>query len=153
MTTENNTLNRRQLLTAGGAATLMATLATGSFADEKTHAEHHHAAAPNAAIVKAALDCLEKGEACLAHCLTLFQSGDTSLAACAVSVSEMLPVSRALLQLASLNSRHLTRLAAVCIEVCRACETECRKHAEKHAACHAMAESCAACVKACQTLN
>ncbi|MBF0163407.1 MAG: four-helix bundle copper-binding protein [Magnetococcales bacterium] len=152
---EINPLNRRQLLTAGTATVLLGTLTQDLLAAGESHDHHqHHAAAPkNQAILTATLDCIATGEACLAHCLSAFRAGDTTLAACASSVSEMLPVSRAMFQLANLDSRHLAKLAAVCIEVCRACEAECRKHADKHATCKAMAESCAACVKACQKLT
>ncbi|MEO5347242.1 MAG: four-helix bundle copper-binding protein [Magnetococcus sp. YQC-9] len=153
MTNESNPLNRRQLLTAGGATILMGALVQESLAAGESH-EHHHAAAPkNQAILTATLDCIATGEACLAHCLAEFRAGNTTLAACATSVSEMLPVSRAMFQLANLDSKHLAKLAAVCIDACRACEAECRKHADKHATCKAMAESCAACVKACQKLT
>jgi Cys-rich four helix bundle protein (predicted Tat secretion target) len=153
MTTPQTSLDRRQLLSAGAALTLAATLSGELFAHD--HNEHNHGThpAPNAALVAATRDCIDKGQACLSHCLALFRAGDASVANCATSVSEMLPLSTALSQLAALGSVHINKLAAVCIDACQACEAECRKHADKHAPCQAMADACAACIKACKALG
>ncbi|WP_227657566.1 four-helix bundle copper-binding protein [Candidatus Magnetaquicoccus inordinatus] len=153
MSTLETSLDRRQLLSTGAALTLAATLSGELLANEHGAHSHHDQPAPNAALVAATRDCIDKGQACLSHCLALFRSGDTSLAVCASSVSEMLPLSTALSQLAALGSTHIHKLAAVCIDACQNCEAECRKHADKHASCQAMAEACAACIKACKALG
>jgi Cys-rich four helix bundle protein (predicted Tat secretion target) len=89
--------------------------------------------------------CVERGEECLAHCLDMFAAGDTSLASCARSVHEMMPVCGALERLARLESTHLRSFSPVCAEVCEACEKECLKHAKEH-------EICASCAEACKKL-
>ncbi|MBF0294723.1 MAG: Csp1 family four helix bundle copper storage protein [Magnetococcales bacterium] len=144
-------VNRRQLLTAGATAALVATIAGDLFAaeDHSGHAKHGD---QHRSVVAAARECETEAINCLSHCLMQFQAGDTSLAACATRVVELIPLSHALAQLASMNSPLLAKLAAVCVEACKTCETECRKHAEKHAACKACADACAACIKACQPL-
>ena len=75
----------------------------------------------------------------------IFAAGDTTLAACARAVDEMLSLCRTLAKLASLGSSYLPAMAKVALIGCQDCETECRKHAEKHAPCKACAEACAAC--------
>ncbi|MBF0399800.1 MAG: four-helix bundle copper-binding protein [Magnetococcales bacterium] len=152
MTPQNHDLNRRQVLVAGAVAALAATVAGEALAEgqqEHKHADHGRS---NQAVVAAAMACIDTGQACLSHCLTQFKAGDVSLAACASSVVEMLPLISTLSQWAALDSKQLPKLAAICIDVCQACETECRKHAEKHASCRACAEACVDCIKACKAL-
>lgn len=153
MTTQTS-MNRRQLLTSGAAAALVATMTHEVLAEQTApHAAHAgHTSTPNQAVITAAMACIEKGQECLSHCLAQFQTGDTSLAKCASDVVEMLSLSKALSQLASMNSKHLAKLAAVCLDACKACEAECRKHGAKHASCQSMADACTACGKACQSL-
>ncbi len=123
-------------------------------ASADAHHHHHHAASatPAKAVIAAATDCLVKGEACLAHCLVLLGEGDKDMAACARSVSQMLPVCTALQKLAIQDSKYLKSYAALAAQVCEDCEKECRKHEKKHDECKACAESCAACLKECKAL-
>ncbi len=114
--------------------------------------EHHHGPAADPAVIDAALDCVTKGNACLVHCIELVKNGDTSIARCLETVSDMLPMCDTLAKLATSGSPHLDDLARVCIAVCEDCEKECRKHEKKHAECRACAESCAACIEACRKL-
>jgi Cys-rich four helix bundle protein (predicted Tat secretion target) len=88
--------------------------------------------------------CVDVGETCLSHCLQMMSSGDTTLAACARSVYEMTAVCGALGRLARTESKQLPALAAVCKDVCDACEAECRKHAKDHAVCASCADACKA---------
>jgi Cys-rich four helix bundle protein (predicted Tat secretion target) len=97
---------------------------------------------------EAAAQCVRSGEICLQHCLDLLGTGDTSLAACARLVTQMLAVCTAVGPIAAANSRYMPITARLCLEVCTDCERECRKHAEHHAVCKACADACAAAVEA-----
>jgi Cys-rich four helix bundle protein (predicted Tat secretion target) len=144
-------MNRRDLITAAGAATA-AILAAPAMAAEH---DHHHgamAAPANAKIIASALDCVKTGDACLAHCFDSFAMGDTSLAVCAKKVDELIAVCAALAKLASNNSAQLVAYAKAAAQVCQACEKECRKHADKHATCKACADACVACAEECAKL-
>lgn len=136
---------RREMLF--GAAAVAATLATNT---AFSATDHHHHMNKNSGLVDAALDCVKKGQACNDHCIALVKSGDTSIADCMASVSEMLATCTALSQMASYQSKHLATLAKVCIAVCEDCEKECNKHGKKHAECKACADSCRDCIKACK---
>jgi Cys-rich four helix bundle protein (predicted Tat secretion target) len=126
-------MDRRELLVGAGALAL-ASIARGAPKDKP-------AAAPS--LVDVASDCERKAEACLTHCLMMFSSGDTSMAACAAAVRETLATSHALVTLASANSKHLKEQAKVCAAVCKDCEAECRKHEAKMAVCKECADACA----------
>jgi Cys-rich four helix bundle protein (predicted Tat secretion target) len=119
-------------------------LVTGLSAPPAQAAEEHaeHGPRPRA-LIAAANGCVAEGETCLAHCLAMFAAGDTSLAACAKSVSEMIPVCEAVASLATLGAQRLGQFLGPCIDVCTDCEQECRKHAEKHAICKQCADACA----------
>ena len=41
-------------------------------------------------------------------------------------------------------------MAAVVMDMCKACEDECRKHEKKHKSCKDCADSCAACYTECK---
>ena len=146
-------MNRRDLILGGAAVAL-----TASTAQASDHAGHDmaghdmHAMEANkyAALIKSAADCQVTGDACVAHCLTAIQGGDTTLAACLRSVTEMQALCAATMKLAALDAASAPKLIALCAEVCEACEKECRKHEKHHATCKACAESCATCVKECK---
>jgi Cys-rich four helix bundle protein (predicted Tat secretion target) len=146
-------MNRRELL-LGGLAMAGTALAGRAVAAEHNHevmAQHHHDA-PYAALALATSDCLQKGQACLSHCLVLLGQGDKDMAACAQSVNQMMALCGALQQLANQNSKQLVRVAAIAMDVCKQCEDECKKHADDHEVCKACAESCAACYKECKKI-
>lgn len=139
---------KRRLVLAGAASLLAApALAQG-------HAGHDHGNADgkNAALVASALACVRTGIACLDHCYEAIAMGDTSLAACARSTSEMMAVTDALARLAGTGSTNLPAMAKVALTVCLDCEKECRKHAGKHATCKACADACAACAAECRKI-
>lgn len=144
-------MNRRDLITAAagaaGAAAFMA--AAPAFAGDE-HAAHKAGAKPNMKLVDAAATCSKASEVCLAHCLTTFTTGDTSLSACAVVVNETIALCNALTRLAAAGSMHLADQAKVALAVCDHCEKECRKHADHHEVCKACADACVACIAECK---
>jgi Cys-rich four helix bundle protein (predicted Tat secretion target) len=146
-------INRRSMLSIFGVMALT-TLPTVAAED---HSAHMHAASADAApantkLVNAASDCVKSGQACLAHCLQSFAAGDTSLAACAKSVDQMLSVCATLQKLAAAGSPNLPAMAKVALAVCEDCEKECRKHADHHATCRACADDCKTCADACRAV-
>jgi len=145
-------MNRREILSAAGTFAAAAFVAP-AMAAEHDHHDHGAMMAPNAAVITAALDCIRTGNACIAHCFELFAAGDTSVAACAKSVDQMLSVCATLQKLASAGSTRLPEMAKLAMAVCLDCEKECRKHADKHASCKACADSCAACAEECRKLS
>lgn len=143
---QNINKNRRNILL--GAAAAATTLASSNVFSATGHM--HHNMNSNTGLIDTALDCVKTGQACNDHCIELVKSGDTSIAECMSTVSEMLAACTALSQMASYQSRHLPAIAKVCIAVCEDCEKECRKHAKKHTACKACADACLDCIKACE---
>ena len=146
-------MERRDLLKTAAAAMAGALSASAMAAGQHDH-HHDHGSGPsrNAALIAASADCLKTGEACLAHCIYLLGNGDTSMAACAQSVNELLASCTALMKLAGQDSRYVPALAKVAAQICENCEKACRKHADHHAECKACADSCAACLKECRKL-
>ena len=90
----------------------------------------------------AAAHCQIAGDVCLAHCLELLATGDTSIAGCARSVREMLAVCGMIGPLAAARSARLREAAALCGAMCKDCKVECDKHADKHAECKGCADAC-----------
>lgn len=169
-------MNRRELISSStvlaGLAVATDVLAQARKPDAKTkgtdatsnpHAGHMGSTAPTAAapgpsavvaaFAAAAQGCVTQGEICQAHCIRTLSAGDTSMAACARSVTEMLAVCRAVTSLANLDSKHLKALAAVCIATCTDCEAACKEHAAHHAECKACMEACAETIKAARALG
>lgn len=132
-------ITRRDLL-VGSAGTM---LAAGLPVAPALGAEHSGHAGAHGALIAASDACVAEGKTCVAHCLDMFAAGDTSLAACAQSVSEMVPACQAVAALARLDSKRLAAFLGPCVEVCTDCEAECRKHADKHPVCKSCAEACA----------
>lgn len=148
-------MDRRALLQTAGLVGLAALGGKALAAEHEHHHDHDHgapAAGGYQKLVEVSGDCVQKGQACLAHCLILLGEGDKAMAACAQSVNQMLAVCSALQNLAGQNSAYTPKLARLAGDVCKACEDECRKHEKKHAECKACAESCAQCAKQCQAL-
>lgn len=145
---ENFDPERRNLLLNAGALGLgaVAAAAMGPFAGIAAAEE-----SKQKTLVDAIHGCLKAGEACIDHCLDSFKAGDTAMAHCAASVTEMLAFCAAHGRLASLHSKHLKEMSALAIKVCGDCEKECRKH-EKHPPCKACADACAACIKECKKI-
>jgi Cys-rich four helix bundle protein (predicted Tat secretion target) len=147
-------MNRRELLLGAVAMTAAAT-AGKAFAAEHNHDQmvmtHNHQSTLNEKLISAASDCVLKANTCLQHCIDLLGQGDTSMAACAKSSSQVAAICTTLQQLASAESRHLPRLAKVAMDICKECEEECKK-TEKHPECKACKEACAACYAECKKI-
>jgi Cys-rich four helix bundle protein (predicted Tat secretion target) len=152
-------LARRRVL-AGAAGVATAMLAGRALAADE-HAGHQHGDKrytpgvrnkKRQALVKAAIDCTTKGDACLSHCMETFVQGDTTMGECADAVQQMLPVCRAMSQLGAYDSKHLGDLARACIGVCTDCEKVCREHAEHQKECKDCADACAALIEECKKL-
>lgn len=155
------TISRRNVLLGalGAAAAGTSLLAVNSFAaSHGDHGDSHGSSShaghqmTNLSLVDAAAGCIKSGQICSNHCVDLVKAGDTSIARCLETVSEMLASCTALAQLASFQSPHLPAFAKVCISICEDCEKECRKHEDKHAACRNCAESCKECIAACKKI-
>jgi len=148
-------MDRRELLKSMVA--VAATMAAGSaLAEEHSHghaAHDHggHAANPHQKLIEAAADCVVKAELCLQHCLVAMGKGETDLASCANSASQVEAVCTALQKLAAANSKHLAEFAQAAMAIFKDCEDECKK-TDQHPECKACGESCAACYKACKQL-
>lgn len=145
-------MERREFLTAAGtvAASAAAIASVNQALAEDMpmagHAEH------KGGIAKSAGHCVSTGEECVAHCLKLFAKGDTTLAQCAISASQLVTVCRALSDLALAKSGYVPAMAKVVLTVCNDCEKECRKY-EEHAECKACADACKACAEDCRKLG
>lgn len=135
---------RRQLLLGLGAATLVASLPAGAAMPGHDHSQH---AAQHPDLLNATNQCLDKGQRCIAHCLTSFREGDLTMADCASKVHEMLAICQGFSYLLAANSAHAAQLAPICESVCKECAKECRKH-DEHVECRQCAEACEATVKA-----
>lgn len=158
-------MNRRDVLLSG-IALAGAAVVKGAQAAEHDHSmmmdhstmDHgsmhaHHHDHPYASLATAASDCLQKGQACLSHCLVLLGDGDKDMADCAKSVNQMLALCGALQQIANQNSKLVAKQAALALEACNQCAEACKKHADKHEECKACGESCVACAKECKKLS
>ena len=147
---EESPISRRALL-AGSAALAAVGIATPRRGALAGHHEMQSADAQHGrdALVQTSADCLVTGELCQAHCQTMLAQGDTRLAECSASVSQMTASCSALMQLAAIDSAYLPRMASLCIEILQDCKTVCEKHA-KHAVCKACAEACEACIQECR---
>lgn len=104
--------------------------------------EGHAAGSANAAFASATADCVEKGDACLQHCIAALSKGDTSMAECAAAVNEMLAICRGMGTLAASGSKHLQAAARLCVDVCTDCAAACEPHAGHHETCKACHEAC-----------
>lgn len=102
------------------------------------------------ALLEAAHGCLAKGDACIAHCIMMLATGDTSMADCAKTVRDMHAMMQGLAAAAASGNRHLAATAKLAMEYCKDCEAACRKHEAKHTVCKECAEACAKTIAACQ---
>jgi Cys-rich four helix bundle protein (predicted Tat secretion target) len=145
-------INRRDVVTAGAAAT--AVLSLNAFAHDdkggKAPAPAPSGIAAHQAVYDATLECIRAGTVCLDHCIRSLSTGSTMMAECAGTVRAMLATCEATRDLAMLDSKHFKALAAVCAKVCRDCEAACKKHSGMHAECKACMESCGRCAAACE---
>lgn len=150
-------IHRRELLLVGAGAVMAQALAVttacaGTNAEKKAPADiappprAETAAAGDFASIVA--ECSRVGQICMQHCLSLLASGDTSMAACAKTVHEMLAVCSGTEVLALAGSSHLAQAAALCKAVCESCEAACKVHAGHHRECGDCASACRATIDA-----
>lgn len=137
-------LKRREALMVGAGAISAAMLAKSS----AMAADAPAGGAGNAAFLSAVAGCINAGNICMDHCLTMFSAGNTSLAQCAESVNQMLAICQATGVIGASQSRYRAQMVQLCSAICTDCEKECRKHEKEHAICKACADACAAVVKA-----
>lgn len=97
--------------------------------------------------------CVSTGEDCLRHCLGMMAMKDTSMAACAESIVELVAACRALHTLAAVNSKFTPAFAKDVAAVCANCESECRKFYDKYSVCKACADACKSCAADCKALS
>jgi Cys-rich four helix bundle protein (predicted Tat secretion target) len=147
-------MHRREVLVAAGVSALVWGRVGQAAPDAGTSPR---APAPDVsgrtALIDSGTECVRLGEICLDHCLRTIAGGDTSLARCAESVTEMLAMCRALVTMAAQGSARLKDVARVCGQVCRDCEAACKVHAAHHEVCRRCMESCQACATACEKFS
>lgn len=136
--------HRDLLLGMGAAATLAYTAPAGAAMPGHDHSKH---AAQNPELLGAVNTCLDKGQRCIAHCLTSFREGDLTMAECASKVHEMQAICQAFSYLLASNSGYRKQFAPLCLAACKDCAKECRKH-DEHVECRQCAEACEATVEA-----
>ena len=137
-----NHISRRDVLIGMGAAASLAYTGSASSAmpghDHSTHKTQHED------VHESLMDCLEKGEKCISHCLVSFVEGDTELAKCASKVAEMKAVCGGFTYLVASNSEYAKAYSKICAQACKDCAKECREHDEHH--------ECRDCAEACEAL-
>jgi Cys-rich four helix bundle protein (predicted Tat secretion target) len=106
------------------------------------HAGHGAGGSANAAFAAAAADCVEKGDACLQHCIASLSKGDTMMAECAAAVNDMLAVCRGMGTLALSGNKHLKAAAQLCHDICTDCAAACEPHVGHHDTCKACHAAC-----------
>jgi Cys-rich four helix bundle protein (predicted Tat secretion target) len=138
-------MRRRDILTtAAGLA------AAGTFTAEAQRSDIHPA--KYKALQESASKCVSTGEDCLRHCLGMMLMKDTTMAACANSIVQLIAACRALQTLASVNSPFTPAFAKETAAVCLACDTECRKFADI-AVCKACGDACKTCADECRKVG
>ncbi|MBF0472615.1 MAG: four-helix bundle copper-binding protein [Nitrospirae bacterium] len=151
MKTSQDGITRRDVLAGVGALAFAAV--TKGVAEAGEHDHMHMAATPNAEVVKAANDCVDAGQACIAHCIEMFKSGDNSMAECNETVQVSGKMCNTLAFLALTNSKHLKDFAKICIETCSECEAACKKHEKMVSQCADCAKACRKCIEACKKIS
>ncbi len=141
-------MERRELIKTAGLLAFTG-LAVNALADD--HSQHGGSAPAKNTLSKSASDCVRTGEACLAHCIQMLSTGDTEMASCAKSVSQVIPLCAALQSLSNQNSAYAAKLAKVTMDACAACQKECEKFPQ-HDVCKACGEACAECYKQCEKI-
>ena len=141
-------MRRRELIAALGAVAVAggATQANGQTPGELHPPKYK-------ALEETAAKCVATGEDCLRHCLGMMSMKDTSMAACANSIVQLIAACRALQTLASVNSTFTPAFAKDVAAVCDACEQECRKFYAKYTVCKACADACKACSDECHKVT
>ncbi len=137
-----------------GAAQALFTAATAE-ASEKKSAGPAASDDKKKAFLKAAADCMQTGDLCVAHCAAELAAGNTEMAKCNTSVQSMMAVCHASMKLVSLESSQAKKMVELCAAVCKDCAEACAEHKPHfshgmHLACKDCMEACEAMAKACK---
>ncbi len=135
-------MNRREALLGSTALTAAFALSTLSCAKNAVAHTAEPARTGDPALADAVLACLKAGNACLAHCIAMVSTGDTSMAGCLSTVTEMLAAMEALSKLAPRGGKRLGETAKALVGYCEDCAVECQKHADHHAVCKECLDAC-----------
>ncbi len=138
-------MKRREVMAVVGAAALTG----GGFKLEAQSSGEMHPPKYKA-LEESTAKCVSTGEDCLRHCLGMMAMKDTSMAACADSIVQLIAACRALQTLASVNSKFTPAFAKDVAAVCLNCEGECRKFYDKYSVCKACADACSTCAADCR---
>jgi Cys-rich four helix bundle protein (predicted Tat secretion target) len=138
-------MRRRELIAAVGGLAV-----AGSFTDATAQNTGEMHPPKYKALEESTSKCVATGEDCLRHCLGMMSMKDTSMAACADMVVQLIAACRALQTLASVNSTFTPGFAKDVGAVCAACEKECRKFYDKYTVCKACADACKTCADDCR---
>jgi Cys-rich four helix bundle protein (predicted Tat secretion target) len=139
-------MQRREFITAAG--TIAAVVAAAGQASAQMDQAMVHGPKYKS-LAQLAGHCVGTGEDCLRHCFEMFSMKDTSMTACATSVSDLVTACRALEALASANSPFVPAFAVVVEKVCLDCKKKCDEY-PKIAECVACADACVKCAEACR---
>ena len=140
-------ISRRDLLVGMGLTAMAYTPVASAMQHEHGKHDHSKHKPQQESVLESVNVCLDRGQRCIAHCLTMFQEGDTSVADCAAKVHEMQAICGGFSYLLASNSTHIKSMSALCLAVCEECAEECRKH-DQHHECRECAEACEATVAA-----
>lgn len=142
-------MQRREFIAAmGAAATVSASQAFAQGTGEGGGLEEMHPPLYKA-LEKSSIDCVATGNDCLRHCFTMFSMKDTSMAACANAVFQLVAACDALASLTAVNSPHAHSLAKTVEKVCDDCKKECDKF-PRIAECKACGDACQKCSEECR---
>ena len=137
-------MKRRELMALGAAAFVGAAAQGAAQTSGEMHPPKYKA------LEESSAKCVSTGEDCLRHCLGMMAMKDTSMAACADSIVQLIAACRALQTLAAVNSKFTPAFAKDVAAVCANCETECRKFYDKYSVCKACADACKVCAAECR---
>ncbi len=94
-------------------------------------------------------NCLQAGQACIAHCIELIKAGDNSIVDCLKISQEAVAFCSGHAYMSAADSKYLDDMCKLSIKICTDCKAECEKHSQ-HAQCKASAEACAKCIEVCK---
>ena len=138
-------MKRRELVAAlGTAAVIGASKESNAQPSGEMHPPKYKA------LEESSAKCVSTGEDCLRHCLGMMAMKDTSMAACAGSIVQLIAACGALQSLAAINSKFTPAFAKNVADVCMNCEGECRKFYDKYSVCKACGDACKACAADCR---
>jgi Cys-rich four helix bundle protein (predicted Tat secretion target) len=143
-------MNRKEFLKSSTAAAFALSAVSGLASKDHDHSGITGMSSSPSRFSKAmmsAIHCKLAAENCLSHCIDQMGKGDKTMAACAKSTREVISVCNTFIQLASMESNHTSKIAAVCAAICKDCAAECKKHEKHHPICKECMDACLDCEK------